>query len=175
MSEDLFAKFELVVKALGPWLEGLGFEATHRKRRSFALVYPNGWRLLVFLRSSHHNRRADDSFRFELEAHLSDDEGAPKWWWTSSIDLPGRQRPVRDRRWQSSDPVSEPDVFGPSLQFDIAAMSNAIIGWRELTHATEVDALVAELEGWISESILPAAQAEVEGRSGPPLAGERSL
>jgi hypothetical protein len=174
VSEDLFAKFDAVVKALRPWLEGLGFEATDRRRRSFAMFYANGWRLLVFLRTSHHNRRAAEVYRFTLEARLSDEEGAPKWWWTSSIDLPGRQRPVRDRQWQRIDPGSEPDVFRSSLQSDITAMSNAIIGWRELTHATETDALVVELEGWIFESILPAPQSEVEGNSGPPLAGERS-
>jgi hypothetical protein len=156
-------------------VRGSRFEATDRKRRSFALLYPNGWTLFVFLRASHHNRRADDSYRFALEARLSDEEGAPKWWWTSSIDLPGRQRPVRDRRWQRIDPNAEPVVFQSSLQFDVAAMSNSVIGWRELNHETELDALVAELEGWISEWILPAAQSEVEGNSGPPLAGERSL
>jgi hypothetical protein len=89
------------------------------------------------------------------------------------VDLPGRRRPVRDRRWQQVDPDSEPDVFRSSLQDDFNVMSNAIIGWRKLTHETEVEALVAELEGWITESILPAAEAEIAGTSGPPLSGER--
>jgi hypothetical protein len=174
VSDDLFAKFDAVARAFGSYLEGLGFEPRNRKRRSFGLQYPNGWRLSVFLQASQHNRKADDAYRFALKAHLYDEGQVVKWWWSSSVDLPGRRRPQRDRRWQTVDPNTEPAEFQSSLQSDLDVMTSSIIGLRKLTHATDVASLVAELGGWVSESILPAAQLEMEGNSGPPLTGERS-
>ena len=174
MSEDLFAKFDAVANVFGSRLEGFGFETRDRNRRSFALLYPNGWRLLVFLHTPQHNRRADDTYRFALRAQLYDNEQVIKWWWNSSLDLPGRRRPQRDRRWQRVDFNSEPAEFQSSLRSDLGVMTMSIVGWRKLTHTTDVASLVAELWGWVSESILPAAQSEIEGNPGAPLAGERS-
>jgi hypothetical protein len=145
VSDDLFAQFDGVARGFGPFLEGLGFEPRDRKRRSFGLHYPNGWKLLVFLQTSQHNRRADDTYRFALKAQLYDEGQVIKWWWSSSVDLPGRRRPQRDRRWQRIDPDTEPAEFQSSLQSDLDVMAASIIGWRKLTHASDVASLVAEL------------------------------
>jgi hypothetical protein len=88
-------------------------------------------------------------------------------------DRPGRQRPQRDRRWQNLDPDSSPDEFRSSLQSDLDAVIAAGGGWEELTHETDPASLLVEMKSWISDSLMPAAQAEVDGNPAPPLAGER--
>jgi hypothetical protein len=173
MTEDLFATFDFVVKDLGLWLEGLGFESRNRKRRGFTLAYPNGWHLLLGIDTSQHNRRANEKYFFGLRSHLYDDDGEIRWWWSSMSDRPGRLRAQRDRKWQRLDHDSSPEEFRSSLQSDINAVLAAGGGWEELTHGTDPNSLVSEMKSWISDSLLPAAQFEVEGNPGPPLAGER--
>jgi hypothetical protein len=173
MTEDLFAKFDSVVKDLGLWLEGLGFEGRGRKWRGFKLLYSNGWHQSLGLNTSQHNRRANEKYFFAISSHLYDRDGEIRWWWSSMSDRPGRQRPQRDRRWQNLDPDSSPDEFRSSLQSDLDAVIAAGGGWEELTHETDPASLLVEMKSWISDSLMPAAQAEVDGNPAPPLAGER--
>jgi hypothetical protein len=70
-------------------------------------------------------------------------------------------------------PTSSPDEFRSSLQSDLDAVIAAGGGWEELTHETDPASLFVEMKSWISDSLMPAAQAEVDGNPAPPLAGER--
>jgi hypothetical protein len=149
MTEDLFAKFESVVRDFGLWLESLGFEGMGRRRRGFRLLYPNGWYLSLAFNTSQHNRRANERYFFDLSGHLYDQDGEIRWWWSSTSDRPGRQRPQRDRRWQNLDPDSSPDEFRSSLQSDLNAVITASGGWEELTHETDPASLIVEMKGWV--------------------------
>lgn len=71
------------------------------------------------------------------------------------------------------DPDSSSEEFRSSLQSDIHAVLAVDAGWEELTHDTDAKSLISEMRSWISDSLMPAAQFEIEGNPGPPLAGER--
>jgi hypothetical protein len=86
---------------------------------------------------------------------------------------PDRQRAQLNRRRQKLDPDSSPEEFRSSLQSDIDAVLAVDAGREELTHDTDPKSLVSEMKSWISDSLMPAAQFEIEGNPGPPLAGER--
>ena len=173
MTEDLFAKFDSVVKNLGLWLKSIGFEGIGRRERGFRLLYPNGWYLSLVFDTSKHNRRANEKYFFGLRGHLCDEDGEIRWWWSSMSDRPGRQRARRDRRWQALDPESSPEEFRASLQSDLNAVFASGGGWEELNHDTDLESLVVEMKSWISDSLMPAARSEVEGNPGPPSTGER--
>jgi hypothetical protein len=173
MTSDLFATFDSVCKDLASWLESFGFEGKGRKSRGFTLLYPNGWHLFLAIKTSQYNRRANEKYFFGLDGHLHDEDQVLRWWWSSMSDRPGRHRAVRDRRWQKLDPDSHPDEFKTSLQSDVNAVLEAGGRWEELTRDTDPASLVVEIKSWITDSLLPAAQSEVEGNPGPPLAGER--
>src|SRR3984957_17012690 len=142
MADDLFAKFDSVVKEVGQWLETLGFGVKGRKGRGFELLYRNGWRLSFGFNTSQHNRRANEKYFFGLDAHLYDEDGQIRWWWSSMSDRPGRKRAQRDRRWHNTDPDSSPDEFRASLQSDLDAVTAAGGGWEALTHETDPASLV---------------------------------
>jgi hypothetical protein len=173
VTEDLFAKFDAVLQDLGVWLESLGFEGRGRKNRGFTLHYPNRWYLLLAFGTSQHNRRANEKYFFDLQGHLYDQDGEIRWWWSSTSDRPGRRRPHLDRRWQNTDPDSSPDEFRSSLQSDVNAVIRAGGGWEEVTHETDPASLIDDMKSWISDFLMPAAQWEVDGNTGPSLGGER--
>lgn len=168
---DLFAMFDSIVRDLGPWLKGNGFEG---KGRSFNLEYPNGWRLTLGIAKSRHNRRVDETFRFRVIANLYDEDRQTRWEWRSSLDGPGKKRPHIDRRWQKLDPEAAPDDFRESLQSAINAAANPRIShWDLLTYHSDPLVVAEKIKTCIAESLLPSAAFEVGGSAAPPLSGER--
>jgi hypothetical protein len=170
VSEDLFAKFDRVVKDLGSWLKSQGFEG---KGRSFTLQYENGWRLLLGILKSHHNRRVDETFRFLVQGTLYDESETTRWEWQSSWDGPGKVRPYIDRSWQKLDPEVSREEFTTGLASAFDAVAKASPHWDILTYHSDPTEVVQRLKDAISESLLLAANLEVGGSVAPPLSGER--
>jgi hypothetical protein len=168
---DLFKMFDSIVRDLGPWIKGYGFEG---KGRRFDLAYPNGWRLMLGFEKSHHNRRVDETFRFGVTASLYDEDRRIRWEWRSSLDGPGKKRPNIDRRWQKLDPETAPNEFRESLQSAInAAADPRISHWDMLTYHSDPLVVAEKIKVCITESLLPSAALEVGGNTVPPLSGER--
>lgn len=159
-----------MVNDLGSWLKSQGFEG---KGRAFALVYPNGWRLSVGFLKSHHNRRVDETFRFNVKGTLYDECEATRWEWKSSFDGPGKVRPHIDRSWQKLDPETSREAFLKSLAsaFNATAAPN-VTHWDLLTYHSDPAQVVQRLKDAMSELLL-AASLEAGGSAAPPLSGER--